>query len=147
MFPVDVQRYLVDEELTIQENEKFAFNGRAFLYDYTKGDFVLKDGKMVEVTGNAAIEAWLEKLIRTEKFHFRIYDNVEYAVTIEELIGSVWPRGFVDAEIKREITEAAESNAYIEALTDWAFEREDSYLHISFTYHTAEGAFNMGVTM
>lgn len=145
MFPVDVQTYLMNEDIAIQDKEAFAFNGRAFLYDYAKGDFVMKDGKMIEVTGNAAVEAWLEKLIRTEKFRFKIYDNVDYAVTLEELIGSVWPRGFVEAEIKREITEAAASNTYIEALTDWAFEREDSYLHISFTYHTVEGAFEMGV--
>lgn len=145
MFPVDVQTYLMDEDIAIQENEAFTFNGRAFLFDYKKGEFVMKDGRMVEVTGNAAIEAWLEKLIRTEKFRFKIYDEVEYAVTLEELIGSVWPRGFVEAEIKREISEAAASNPYIEALTDWAFEREDSYMHISFTYHTVEGAFKMEV--
>ena len=147
MFPVDAQTYLMDEDIVIQENEAFSFNGRAFLFDYKKGEFVMKDGKMVEVTGNAAIEAWLEKLIRTEKFRFKIYEEVEYAVTLDELIGSVWPRGFVEAEIKREISEAAASNSYIEALTDWAFEREDSYMHISFTYHTVDGAFEMGVAM
>lgn len=146
MFPVDAQRYLLDEDIIIRDNDTFAFNGRTFLYDYKKGDFVMEDGKLVEVTGNAAIEAWLEKLIRTERFRFKIYDKVEYGVTMEELIGNIWPRGFVEAEIKREITEAAASNTYIEALTDWSFERKGSYLHISFVYHTAEGAFEMEVT-
>ena len=147
MFPADVQTYLMDEDTAIQENEAFAFNGKAFLYDYKKGEFVLEDGKMVAVTGIKAVEAWIEKLIRTEKFRFNVYENVDYAVTIEELIGSIWPRGFVEAEIKREITEAALSNTYIEALTDWKFKREDSYLYIEFTYHTVDGAFNMGVEM
>lgn len=146
MFPVDAQSYLTDEDIVIRDNDAFAFNGRTFLYDYKKRDFFMKDGKLVEVTGNAAIEAWIEKLIRTERFRFKIYNEVEYGVTLEELIGSIWPRGFVEAEIKREITEAAASNTYIEALTDWSFEREGSYLHISFVYHTAEGAFQMEVT-
>lgn len=147
MFPVDVQTYLTNQDVEIAENEAFAFNGKAFLYDYKKGEFVLEDGKMVEVTGVKAVEAWIEKLIRTEKFRFNVYDNVDYAVSIEELIGSTWPKGFVEAEIKREITEAAVSNTYIEDLTEWSFERDGSYLIINFTVITVEGVFEMGVSM
>ena len=147
MFPEDTQNYLENEELTLLDDEAFTFNGKAFLYDYQKGEFILKNGKMVEVTGNAAIEAWIEKLIRTEKFRFNVYEGVDYAVTIEELIGSIWPRGFVEAEIKREITEAALSNTYIEDLIEWSFERDGSYLIINFTVITVEGAFGMGVQM
>lgn len=147
MFPADTQTYLQNEEDSLIENETFAFNGRTFLYDFKKGDFVIRDGKLVEVTGQKAVEAWLEKLIRTEKFRFNVYEDVEYAVTLEELIGSIWPRGFVEAEIKREITEAALSNTYIENLIDWSFERESSYLIIRFTVVMAEGAFEMAVDM
>lgn len=147
MFPVDVQTYLMNQDTAIEENEAFAFNGKAFLYDYKKGEFILEDGKMVAVTGIKAVEAWIEKLIRTEKFRFNVYDNVDYAVSIEELIGSTWPRGFVEAEIKREITEAAVSNTYIEDLTEWSFERDGSYLVINFTVITVEGVLEMGVSM
>lgn len=151
MFPEDVERYLVSEENTATLNEALAFNGRAYLFDYKKGDFVIRNGKLVEVRGKKAVEAWLEKLIRTEKFRFRIYDNngeyVEYAVTIEELIGGVYPKGFAESEIKREITEAAAGNSYIEELTDWSFERDNDYLYISFTVVTVEGAFEMVVNM
>lgn len=147
MFPEDIEGYLENEEIALEETNTLTFNGRAFLYDYKKNDFVKRNGKLVVVTGKKAVEAWVEKLIRTEKFRFQIYDNVEYAVTIEELIGSVWPRGFVEAEIKREITEASLSNTYIEDLVEWSFEREDSYLIIRFTVVTVEGAFEMAVNM
>lgn len=149
MFPEDVESYLVIEENTTTLNEALTFNGRAYLFDYKKGDFVTRNGKLVVVTGKKAVEAWLEKLIRTEKFRFRIYDDggeyVEYAVTLEELIGNVWPKGFAESEIKREITEAAAGNPYIEELTEWSFERADDYLNIRFTVVTVEGAFEMVV--
>lgn len=147
MFPEDVQSYLENEDATLIENEALAFNGRAFLYDYKKGDFVIRDGKLVVLTGRKAVEAWIEKLIRTEKFRFEVYENVGYAVTIEELIGSVWPKGFVEAEITREITEAAVTNTYIEDLTEWEFERDGSYLNIRFTVVTVDGVFEMAVNM
>ncbi|MER2039723.1 MAG: DUF2634 domain-containing protein [Solibacillus sp.] len=147
MFPEDTESYLENEEIAIVENETLAFNGQAFLYDYQKGDFVIRDGKLVELTGQAALEAWLEKLIRTEKFRFKIYEEVDYAVTLEDLIGGVWPKGFVEAEIKREITEAAVTNTYIEDLVDWSFERDGSYLIINFTVIVAAGSFEMEVAV
>ncbi|BAK15859.1 hypothetical protein SSIL_1436 [Solibacillus silvestris StLB046] len=150
MFPEDVEIYLVNEENQTL-NEALTFNGRAYLFDYKKGDFVTRNGKLVEVRGKKAVEAWLEKLIRTEKFRFRIYeedgDYVEYAVSIEGLIGGIWPKGFAESEIKREITEAAAGNPYIEELTEWSFERNDDYLYIRFTVFTVEGAFEMVVNM
>ena len=151
MFPVNIQRYLENEDL-IYENTALPFNGRAFLFDYKNGDFLMENGRPIEVTGKRAVEAWLEKLIRTAKFRFEIYEDfegsqVDYAVTIEDLIGGVWPKGFVEAEIEREIKEAAVTNTYIDDLINWEFEREGSLLKISFTVLTILGEQRMEVTI
>ncbi|WP_413362217.1 DUF2634 domain-containing protein [Lysinibacillus sp. 3P01SB] len=144
MFPENVQEYLEEEEVILMDTAP-TYNGKAFLYDFKKGDFILENGKLVQVEGLEALKIWIEKLLRTEKFRFKIYEDVEYCVTIEDLIGGVWPPGFVEAELRREITEAAITNPYIEDLIEWKFERDSSYLHIYFTVLTPEGAFEMGV--
>ena len=150
MFPEDIQNYLDNEQL-IYEPQKYQFNGTSYLYDFKKGDFVLRNGKLVELTGKAAIAMWLEKIIRTEKFRFKVYENVDYCVTIERLIGGIYPRGFVEAEIKREITEASLYNSYILDIVDWSFERDKDYLKIAFTVivadHVEEGNFLLEVVL
>ena len=150
MFPEDIQNYIQNESL-IYQPRKYEFNGTSYLYDYKTGDFVLRNGKLVELYGKAAIAAWLEKIIRTEKFRFRVYDNVDYCVTIERLIGGVYPKGFVEAEIKREITEASLYNSYIVDLVEWSFERDEDYLKVGFTVivadHVEEGNFLLEVVL
>ena len=138
MFPQNIQNYLNDEE-NIYENDEIPFNGTALLFDFKKNDFVTENGRIITATGRKAVECWLEKLIRTKKFHFKIYENnnkddvVDYAVTIMSLLGGVYPPGYVEAEIEREIREAAVKNPYIDDLVSWSFEREGSSLIINFT--------------
>lgn len=150
MFPEDIQNYVQNENL-IYQPQGHEFNGTSYLYDYKTGDFVLRDGKLVDLTGKAAIAGWLEKIIRTEKFRFKVYENVDYCVTIERLIGGIYPKGFVEAEIKREITEASLYNSYIIDLVEWSFERDKDYLIIRFTVivadHVPEGNFLLEVVI
>lgn len=124
-------------DLTEQE-QAFSFNGRAFLYDYQKGDFIYKNGSPVVVEGKAAVIAWIEKVIRTEKFRFNIYKDLEYGVTIEDLIGGKFPRYFTESEIEREITEALLKNEYISSVYGWSFEYEGSNTIVNFSV-TIEG--------
>lgn len=153
MFPQNIQQYLNDEDL-IYENNQIPFNGTALLFDFKKNEFVTENGRIVTVTGRKAVECWLEKLIRTEKFYFRVYeksdeDDVEdYAVTIMSLLGRVYPPGFIEAELEREIREAAIKNPYIDDLVEWSFEREGSRLVINFTVLINDGtSFEMEVDL
>ncbi|AVK82461.1 hypothetical protein C3943_02310 [Lysinibacillus sp. B2A1] len=145
MFPADVQTYLTNEDMEISERDARTFNGTTFLYDFKKGDYVYRNGAPIIVEGQKALEIWIEKVIRTERFKFRIYDNVEYGVTIEDLIGSNLPYSFLDSEMKRELTESILKNPLIENLSEWKFEREGSLWTITFTVETVDGSFEMGV--
>lgn len=144
MFPEDVAEYIENEEL-IANDTSSTFNGRAFLYDFKKGDFIYKNGAPIEVTGIKALEVWIEKVIRTERFRFKIYEEMEYGVSIEDLIGSMLPRGFIESELKRELTESILLNPFVEELTDWAFEIDGSEWRITFTVVTIDDAFVMEV--
>lgn len=145
MFPADVQTYLTNEDMEISERDARTFNGTTFLYDFKKGDYVYRNGAPIIVEGQKALEIWIEKVIRTERFKFRIYDNVEYGVTIEDLIGSNLPYSFLDSEMKRELTESILKNPLIENLSEWKFEREGSLWTITFTVETMDGSFEMEV--
>ena len=51
--------------------------GTRFKYNYRgRGkDFSLVDGRLQPLTGDDAIRDWIEKILRTDKFKFRIYDR------------------------------------------------------------------------
>lgn len=140
------------------ENEELAEEdvptiGKSFLFDFKKGDFVLKDGKLVVLEGIEALKMWIIKVIRTEKFRFRIYENTEfendeqYGVMLEDLIGSNFDREFIEAEIEREVREALLLHEYIVSVDEWQFERNSKKMTVSFAVTTYDETLNMEVDL
>lgn len=121
--------------------------GMSYLYDFQKGDFVLQNGRLVEVHGIDSLRVWVEKVLRTEYGRFRIYKEVEYGVILEDLIGSNYPRDFVEAEIEREVTTALLRHEHIISVENWDFERDGSTMRVWFTVVTPTDTFDMGVTI
>ena len=146
MFPDDTEEYLVNEDAAIETEETSVFNGTSFLYDWQKGDFVYKNGAPVIVTGIEALKMWIEKVIRTEKYKWGIYEDVEFGPQLDDLIGKNLPAGFMQSELKREITEALLVNPYIEAIENFKFEKVDDVGHISFEVVSNEEMFMMEVS-
>jgi len=106
--------------------------GKSFLYDFDKGDFVLKDGKPIELSGLDSLKMWIRKVLKTERFRFRIYEDDPYGVLLEELIGLNLPRAYIEAELEREVTESLLLSPYIDRLQEWSFERDGKWMRISF---------------
>lgn len=121
--------------------------GKSFLYDFDKGQFILANGKMIELHGIESLKMWIMKVMKTERFRFRVYDNVEYGVTLEDLIGSNLPRAYIEAEIKREVTSSLTRHTHIANIEEWRFSRDGKWMLIHFRVITADGAFEMGVNM
>lgn len=44
----------------------------------------MRDGKLVECDGIDAIKVWIEKILRTEKNRYKIYDGTDYGCQIED---------------------------------------------------------------
>lgn len=112
--------------------------GKTFLYDFEKGDFVIRDGRLVEVEGKEAIKIWIEKILRTERFKYEIYrgeeSTDEYGTTIKNLIyGRKVPQFFLQSELKRQIDETLKRNTEIDRIEDFRTEQHFSALIISFT--------------
>ena len=110
---------------TIQLNTENKSSGtKSYLFDFEKGDFVIQDGKLVECDAVEAIKVWIEKILRTEKGRFLIYDSTEYGCHLEDLIiGNSYTVEFIESELKREIEEALLQNPQISAVGNFKITR------------------------
>lgn len=117
--------------------------GKSFLFDFKAGDFVLRDGRPVEVSDLEAVKLWIQKILRTEKYRSKVYereDKNEYGVVLEDLIvGNNFPKVFVESELKREITTALKRHPMIKSLNDWKIEKKNPKLNISFKVNLSDG--------
>ncbi len=123
-----------------QETEQKKDLGKSFLFDFKKKDFILENGRLIEIDGIKAIQVWIEKILRTQKFKWKIYEGTDYGTTIEDLIvGHGYPKSFLESELKREITEALLKHRRIESLSEWEFKRESDKLHVLFKVNLKDG--------
>lgn len=132
MFPtLDIDKIISEENQNVIQP-----GGKAYKYDFKKGDFVIKDGRLVEVEGKEAIKVWIEKILRTEKFKFKVYtenNTDDYGVTIRKLIlGKKIPFFFLQSELKREITEALLKHPDIDNIANFKISQNLTTLTISF---------------
>ncbi|OHW62900.1 hypothetical protein EUAN_06840 [Andreesenia angusta] len=132
MFPTEN----LDSVLDTSTKEAEVNIGINFLYDFDKGDFVVKDGKLIKVEGKDAIKIWIEKQIRTEKFKYEIYKQddreSEYGIGIKQLLGRKLPQYYVESEIKRQITESLLEHPSIVAIENFKVTMERTTARINF---------------
>lgn len=127
-------------EFTTEEITNPEVIHRSFKWDFKEGDFVLVDGRLVEVSGLEYLKVWIEKAIRTEA-NTSFY--TAYGSNHHSLIGSVFDKDFVQSEIERMVTEALLKNDAITAVGNFEFEFEGSLLTMKFTVTSIYG--EMGV--
>ena len=129
---------------TVAKNETVSSNGtKTYLFDFDKGDFVVRDGKLVECDGVEAIRVWIEKIIRTEKSRYPIYDGTEYGCHLEDLIiGNNYTVEFIEAELKREIEEALLQNPQISNVSGFQLVRDANSITVTLEVYLGESGAN-----
>lgn len=105
-------------------------------FDFINGDFILIDGRIKEISGLDYIKTWIEKILRTRR-NLEIYSS--YGSGHHNLIGSVFDRDFVQAEITRTIREALLTNEAIQEISDVVVDFDGSELAASFSVSTIYG--------
>ena len=128
------------QELTT--TTKNSTTGKTMNFDFETGDFVVKDGKVVTLTGLEGLEMWITKVLKTDKNKFKIYntDNVEkYGVTLLELVTSDYPRPFIEAQVQAAIIETLMKNSDIKAVYNFSFTRDKRTLIVNFTVTSVYG--------
>jgi len=128
------------------QNETYPLDpGKSFLFDFRAGEFGLANGKLIPVEGTAAIKIWIEKILRTDKYRFKIYAKSngedEYGVMLEDLVvGYNYPTAFLEAELKREISTALLKHPQIEFLSNWMIIKNAPYLQVIFRVNLKDGS-------
>ena len=114
---------------------------RSYLFDFNKGDFVVRDGKLVECDGMDALKVWIEKILKTEKGRYRIYDGTCYGCQLEDLIiGNTYTLEFTEAELKREVEEAILKNPLVISVSNFTLTKTANALTIQIEVKTNDTA-------
>ncbi|WP_018923870.1 DUF2634 domain-containing protein [Salsuginibacillus kocurii] len=146
MLPKVTELSLPTENGTDEPIESIDDAGLTYLFDFATGDFVTRDGKMIEVEGVEALKMWIQMVLRTEVGRYKVYeDDEDYGVQIEDLFG--FDRDFARSEIKREISNALLENDEIDSLTNWDYEFDGSKLELSFRVNSIYGTHDEGVEL
>ncbi len=117
------------------ELETSQINKKSFLFDFEMGEFSTADGKIQVVEGSEALKVWIQKILNTEKFKFKIYDTgdeEQYGISILDFLNNDYPQVFLYAEIQREITEALLKNPEIVDINNFNFAKDKRTLNVNF---------------
>ena len=97
------------------------------LFDFNTGEFVLIDGKPVEVVGDAGVIFWIEKNLRTELENPMCYRSTGFGSEIENYIGSVLPTEILQLELENSIKTTLLQHERIRQLSNFKFTRDLDY--------------------
>ena len=142
------QQYGFIQYENIEASNKTTITGKSFLFDFETGEFVIKDGKPLEINGFEALEIWIIKILKTTINKYDIYKKDEYGVEdLKELITSDLPFPFIKSEIERIIKETLIQNTAIKSVQNFKFERNKRLLTVSFDVYTIYGSVESEVSI
>lgn len=109
--------------------------GRVPAFDSDTSRFLTKDGALVERTGRAAVQQWIDLMLRQQIDRVPIYKTEgETKIGIDRsLLGSRLPSGLAVAEIERNIRETMSYCPAIRTVQDFTLARRGRACHITFT--------------
>ena len=53
---------------------------KTFDFDFGNGEFVMKDGNPVILSGINALKLWIQKCMRTQLYRYSIYKDKQYGI-------------------------------------------------------------------
>ncbi|MGN0150781.1 MAG: DUF2634 domain-containing protein [Clostridia bacterium] len=113
---------------------------KTFDFDFKAGEFSMKNGNPVVLSGIDALKLWIQKCIRTQLNRYSIYKGKQYGANIEDLvIGKSYNFDFAESELRREIETALLQNEDIQSMSSFSVKKTGSTLDISLTLITVYG--------
>ncbi|MFE4201131.1 DUF2634 domain-containing protein [Aneurinibacillus aneurinilyticus] len=138
----------------VQEEQQYDIDlGTGFLFDFEKGEFVIRNGRLVEVNDIEALKMWMIKILRTEKYQYGIYANYpdtkefEYGTLTEFCIGRVMTDD-MRMQLQENIEQSATRHPRVAFLSEWRFEKDEDKLTVHFRVNLVdEQSFDMEVPL
>lgn len=110
-------------------------------FDFDKNEFVISMGKFVMISGLELIKQKIQKVIRTERNKYKIYDGTNYGIALEKkLISNTLPLNYVKSEIERAITESLLDIVGVTSVNSFSVEQDGDLLTTEFDVTTEFGA-------
>lgn len=110
--------------------------GTDFIYDYGTNQHLIKNGVPEKESVFIGVKQFVENVLRTPANRYGVYTEGEsevFGLTVYNYIGErSLPAGYLNSELKREVTENLLRHPLITDVIDWSGERERHGLRISF---------------
>lgn len=118
--------------------------GVDFTFDYETGQHVLEGGNACLCDDLESIRQYIQNVLRTEAKVHKVYTKEEsdvFGISLFEYIGNkVLPLGYINSELKREVTELLLKHPQIEEVKDWESQKIKKGLEVSFTVILTDGS-------
>jgi len=130
------------ELLPITDEEQDS--GVDFLFDYETGQHVMNGSVLSECDDLRKVRQFIQNVLRTPANTYKDYVKGEkevFGLSIYNYIGQrKLPAGYINSELKREVTENLLRHPMIVEVKDWTAKRERRGLNISFTVVLKSGS-------
>lgn len=117
--------------------------GYDFVFDYETGQHLLQNSSLVECSEIQSVKQYIQNVLRTQANVYKVYTEDEtdtFGISIYDYLGTRrLPMGYLNSELKREVTEQLLRHPLISNITDWTGKRERNGLHIYFTVTLTDG--------
>ena len=110
-----------------------------YAWDFENDCFIFENGAHKIVTENEAIKVWIYKVLKTERWRYRAYDNA-YGIELEQYIGASTNNADSAAQVERYIQEALLINPYIKSIDNVTFTDESDVLTFTIELTTIYGS-------
>lgn len=138
-FPfIGAMRDIVAGDLPLFQEYAWDFERDCFLYDV--------NGRHILLTGNPALEVWIYKALKTERFEYLAY-SWQYGIELKPFIGKVMGVQERYSELRRVITECLMVNPYIKSIDSFSITPENraELVRVHITLTTVYGEVELNV--
>ncbi len=129
---------IVAGDLPLFQEYAWDFERDCFLYDV--------NGRHILLTGNPALEVWIYKALKTERFEYLAY-SWQYGIELKPFIGKVMGVQERYSELRRVITECLMVNPYIRSIDSFSITPENraELVRVHITLTTVYGEVEINV--
>ena len=112
--------------------------GLSYKFDFDRNEFVLKDGKLVELSTLEAIKQWITLCLKTQFEEFKSYYFTNFGVDTGTLFG-LKKRDYKIGRVEEEISNALTQNTYITAVSNFSEKYNKNIVTINFDVYLKDG--------
>ena len=129
------------EETSVNDETKNV--GCDFLFNYETGQHIMKNAVLVECNTIQGVQQFIQNVLRTKINSYKVYTEDEteaFGISIYDYLGQrSLPLGYLNSELKREVTELLLKHPLINEVKDWCGKRNRRGLEICFTTVLTDG--------